>query len=60
MEEQEIHMTWWLACHQCKSKFEAPVPRGPREEKELSCPVCGSKSIERTEALAQGAPTCGG
>jgi len=59
-EKHEIKMTWELTCRQCDSKFELPVPRGPREEKELKCPRCGSKQIERIEALAPGAPQCGG
>jgi DNA-directed RNA polymerase subunit RPC12/RpoP len=59
--KKEIIMTWELTCSQCKSNFEGPVPRGPREEKELKCPKCGSKYIERIEALSQGAPPqCGG
>ena len=54
-------MTWELTCRLCKSNFEVPVPRGPREEKELKCPKCESKYIERIEALSQGAPPpCGG
>jgi len=43
----EIKMTWELTCRHCKSSFEVPVPRGPREEKELKCLNCGSKYIER-------------
>jgi rRNA maturation endonuclease Nob1 len=57
---QEFIMTWELTCRQCKSNFELPVPRGPREEKELKCPECGSKEIVRREALSQAAPQCGG
>jgi rRNA maturation endonuclease Nob1 len=58
--EREIKLTWELTCRQCKSSFELPVPRGPREEKELKCPKCGSEYIERIEALAQDLPSCGG
>jgi DNA-directed RNA polymerase subunit RPC12/RpoP len=53
-------MTWELACHQCKSNFEVPVPFGPKEEREITCPHCGSKDIGRIEALSQEAPQCGG
>jgi DNA-directed RNA polymerase subunit RPC12/RpoP len=58
--KREIIVTWELTCHQCKSKFEVPAPFGPREERELNCPRCGSKDIERMEALATDAPQCGG
>ena len=58
--EQEITVTWELACHQCKSNFEVPAPFGPRDENELECPHCGSNDIERIEASNQDAPQCGG
>jgi rRNA maturation endonuclease Nob1 len=58
--KREITVTWELNCHQCKSNFEVPVPFGPREERELKCPHCGSKDIERIEALSHDAPQCGG
>jgi rRNA maturation endonuclease Nob1 len=57
---REVIMTWELACHQCKSNFEVPVPFGPKEEREITCPHCGSKDIGRIEALSQEAPQCGG
>jgi rRNA maturation endonuclease Nob1 len=60
LDKRKIILTWELTCRQCKSNFEAPVPFGPREEKELECPHCGSKEIERVEALNQDAPQCGG
>lgn len=59
-DERQIILTWELICHQCKSNFEVPVPFGPGEERELECPHCGSKDIERREALNQDAPQCGG
>jgi len=58
--KREIIVTWELTCHECKSSFEVPVPSGPREEKELECPHCGSKDIGRMEASNQEAPQCGG
>jgi predicted Zn-ribbon and HTH transcriptional regulator len=59
--KKEFIMTWELTCRQCKFNFEVPVPRGPREEKELKCPKCESKYIERIETLSEGvAPPCGG
>jgi rRNA maturation endonuclease Nob1 len=60
MDAQEINITWELTCHRCKSNFEVPAPCGPREEKELRCPACGSEYIERKETLAQADPSCGG
>jgi DNA-directed RNA polymerase subunit RPC12/RpoP len=56
----QIIMTWEFTCRQCKSNFEVPVPRGPREEKELKCLKCGSKYIERIEVPIEGPPPCGG
>jgi rRNA maturation endonuclease Nob1 len=58
--KRAIRVTWELTCHQCKSNFEVPVPFGPREEKELECPYCGSKDIGKMEASNQDAPQCGG
>jgi len=55
-----IRLTWELTCRQCKSSFEVPVPRGPREEKELKCPQCGSEYIERIAVSTHGPPPCGG
>jgi len=56
----ELILTWQLICHQCQSNFEVPVPFGPKEEKELKCPYCGSKDFARVEASNQDAPQCGG
>jgi len=58
--EQEIKLTWELTCRQCKSSFEVAVPCGPREEKELKCPKCGSEYIERIEVSTHSTPPCGG
>ena len=60
VDKQEIMVTWELTCHQCQSNFELPAPSGPREERELECPLCGSKDIKRIEALSDSAPQCGG
>jgi len=59
-DKQKVIITWELTCHQCKSNFEVPVPFGPKEERELMCPHCGSKDIGRIEALKDDAPQCGG
>ena len=59
-DEKEIVLTWEMACSGCKAGFEVEVPRGPREEKELKCPHCGSKEIVRREAFGEDAPACGG
>jgi rRNA maturation endonuclease Nob1 len=58
--DREIKLTWELTCRQCKASFEVPVPRGPREEKELKCTKCGSEYIERIEASTPSVPPCGG
>jgi DNA-directed RNA polymerase subunit RPC12/RpoP len=56
----KIMVTWELTCRQCKSNFEVSAPFGPKEERELKCPHCGSKDIGRIEASSQDAPQCGG
>jgi rRNA maturation endonuclease Nob1 len=58
--KREVIITWELTCHQCKSNFEVRAPFGPKEERELKCPDCGSKDIGRIEASNQDAPQCGG
>jgi DNA-directed RNA polymerase subunit RPC12/RpoP len=57
---RNILVTWQLTCHQCKANFEVPAPFGPKEEREIKCPDCGSKDIGRIGALDQNAPQCGG
>jgi rRNA maturation endonuclease Nob1 len=59
-DKRNIIVTWQLTCHQCKSNFEVEAPFGPKEERELKCPDCGSKDIGRIEALKEDAPQCGG
>ena len=46
-------MTWQLACRQCRANFVVEVPFGPKEERELKCPDCGSKDIGRIEGLTR-------
>jgi len=58
--KREIIVTWQITCRQCKSNFEVEAPFGPREERALRCPHCGSKDVERVEASNQDAPQCGG
>jgi rRNA maturation endonuclease Nob1 len=53
-------LTWEVKCRQCLSKFEVPVPKGPRDEKELKCPRCGSKELERLDVFNFSSPHCGG
>ncbi len=38
---------WKYTCHQCKSEFELPVASSVTEEKQRTCPTCGSTDIER-------------
>ncbi len=58
--KKNIMLTWFFTCRQCKTQFEVPVPRGPREEKELKCLKCGSQKIERVEACKTGYVPPGG
>jgi rRNA maturation endonuclease Nob1 len=58
--EIEIVLTWEMTCLQCKAHFEVEVPRGPRDEKNLRCPHCGSEKIAIREATSESAPACGG
>ena len=53
-------LTWEYACHQCEARFELPVPRGPKEEKETKCPRCGSMDLERLNVFSLSACPPGG
>ena len=53
-------LMWEFDCHHCKNKFETNVPRGPKEEREIKCPHCGSKTIERLNVGNLAETACGG
>jgi Zn finger protein HypA/HybF involved in hydrogenase expression len=53
-------VTWEFECRHCKSNFVTPVPRGPREERELQCPSCKSKDLKRLNAGNLQETACGG
>jgi|YelNatPaOPRAMG01_1025707.scaffolds.fasta_scaffold61347_2 rRNA maturation endonuclease Nob1 len=55
-----IPLTWQMICNQCKYSFEIEIPKGPREEKQLRCPRCGSIYIQRAEASSTIPSQCGG
>ena len=38
---------WEYVCHQCNTFFREPVPCGPDEAKNIKCPECGNKDVER-------------
>jgi len=40
-------LMWVYYCSNCEAYFETTVPKGPREEKQTTCPMCNSKDIER-------------
>lgn len=40
-------LTWWYLCHKCNEDFEIQVPKGPKEERAIRCPLCGGDDIER-------------
>jgi DNA-directed RNA polymerase subunit RPC12/RpoP len=42
---------WEFICQVCKSYFEAPVPRGPDEAKNIRCPGCKSRILRRYNAM---------
>lgn len=50
----ELNMLMWeYLCHNCRTQFELPVPRGPREENETACTACGSRDIQRIKNFEQ-------
>ena len=53
-------LMWEYECHNCSVKFETPVPCGPREERAIRCPGCGSANIERLNVGALAPTACGG
>lgn len=58
-EKRNDMLMWQFDCRQCKADFEVPVPRGPREERELRCLECGSKDIQRRLSKCEIAPPGG-
>jgi DNA-directed RNA polymerase subunit RPC12/RpoP len=60
MGAKKIVLTCEFNCRSCQNRFELPVPRGPGEEKKLSCPRCGSRDIARIKSGEYSAPPCGG
>jgi DNA-directed RNA polymerase subunit RPC12/RpoP len=53
-------LMWEYECHDCKAKFHTPVPRGPKEERETSCPQCESADVQRLNTGDLLEPACGG
>ena len=51
---------WEYECHQCKSRFKVPVPRGPTEEKQMKCIICKSMNITREKLDNMEVAFCGG
>ena len=54
------NLMWEYECHNCSVKFKTQVPCGPREEREIRCPDCGSANIERLNVGALAPTACGG
>ena len=53
-------LRWEYECLKCRGKFEVEVPRGPKEEKAINCPVCKSKDIHRINVPDLLHTECGG
>jgi DNA-directed RNA polymerase subunit RPC12/RpoP len=53
-------LLWEYKCNDCQATFETPVPRGPKEERHLKCPVCDSAKIKRINIVKLEAAKCGG
>jgi DNA-directed RNA polymerase subunit RPC12/RpoP len=51
---------WHYQCNECGREFDMPVPSGPREEKERTCPGCGTKNIAVTNVVKAEACPPGG
>lgn len=49
-----------MRCIDCNNLFEVEIPKGPKEEKRLVCPNCGSQNIKRIEGPSLSQPQCGG
>lgn len=49
---------WEYTCHDCGHQFVMAAAKGPTEEKQRTCPECGSRNIEyhaiKSEACAPG------
>ncbi len=57
---KDITLMWQMICNECKSKFEVKAPKGPKEEKTLRCPRCGSKNIQQAKESSTVPAQCGG
>jgi len=53
-------LTWEYDCRSCKFHFDTPVPRGPKEEREMKCTRCGSRDIVRVNVGKVQETFCGG
>ena len=53
-------LLWEYECCQCKTTFEKPPPRGPKEERETRCPGCGSMDLKRLNTGGLAETPCGG
>ena len=53
-------LMWEHECLACKITFETPVPRGPKEEGRMKCPLCDSAKIKRINIVKLSEATCGG
>ena len=51
---------WEFKCHRCDREFETSVPRGPKEEREINCPLCASKDVVRINLGKLQEIACGG
>ena len=50
---------WECECQDCRKVFTLPVPGSPAQEKEITCPTCGSGHIHRLTASGGVPMYCG-
>ena len=51
---------WQYECQGCGHKFEMAAPKGPSDEKNRTCPECGSSDIKRIDIIKSEACPPGG
>ena len=53
-------LKWEFECRKCRATFEVDVPRGPKEERNIKCPMCGGNDIDRINIPDLSHTACGG
>ncbi len=59
-DEKVNRLRWAYHCASCDTQFSVDVPKGPAQERALTCPACGSPDIRKLTAYHMAESGCGG